>query len=46
MKPIQFLSNEVWCTMWDTKESYSTRYHQKAKERQGNSHRNSQLHGL
>ena len=32
MKPIQFLSNEVWCTMWDTKEAYSTKYQQKAKE--------------
>ena len=29
MKPIQFLSNEVRATMWDTKESYANKYHQK-----------------
>ena len=23
MKPVQFLSNEAWATMWDTKESYA-----------------------
>ena len=27
MKPIRFLSNEVWCTMWDTKESHASKYH-------------------
>ena len=25
LKPIQFLSNEVWATMWDTKESYASK---------------------
>ena len=42
IKPIQFLANEVWCTMWDTKESYSTKFQQQAKQRQGNGNRNSQ----
>ena len=33
IKPIQFLATEVWCTMWDTKESYSTEYQQMPKQR-------------
>ena len=33
-KPIQFLSNEVWATMWDTKQSYASKYQQKSKDRQ------------
>ena len=42
MKPIQFLSNEVWYTMWDTKESYATKYHHKTKERYCNGKPNPQ----
>ena len=42
MKPIQFLSNEVWAAMWDMKESYANKYHQKFKERQDTGGRDSQ----
>ena len=45
MKPIQFLSNEVWATMWDTKEAYANEYHQKSKDRQEHGGRNSQSQG-
>ena len=31
MKRVQFVSNKVWATMWDTNESYANKYHQKSK---------------
>ena len=43
MKLNQFLN--VWATMWDTKESYANKYHQKSKERQENGGRSSQSQG-
>ena len=45
MKPIQFLSNEVRATMWDTKESYANKYHVKSKERKEHGGRSSQSQG-
>ena len=45
LKLIQFLSNEVCATIWDTKESYSSKYHQKSKDRQEHVARNSQSQG-
>ena len=27
IKPIQSLSNKVWATVWDTKDSYLSKYH-------------------
>ena len=46
MKLIQHLSDEVWCTMWDTKESYAWKYHQKVKDTLGSGSRASQSQGL
>ena len=45
MKAVQFLSNEVQATMWDTKESCANKYHQKSKQRQENGGRSSQSQG-
>ena len=45
LKLIQFLSNEVCATMWDTKESYASKYHQKSKDRKEHVGRNSQSQG-
>ena len=33
LKPSQFPSNSIWATMWDAKECYASKYHQKSKER-------------
>ena len=44
MKALQF-RNEVRATMWDTKESYAHKYHQKSKERQENGGGSSQSKG-
>ena len=45
LKLIQLLSNEVWATIWDTKESYASKYHQKSKDGQEAVGRNSKSQG-
>ena len=45
MKPLHFLNNEVCTTMWDTKESYVNKYHQKSKEGEKHVGRRSQPQG-